>query len=214
LRIACSLPFATKLPSRTRLAFAPMRHSTSTRSRVNLTGVTRLVLLLPLAAAVSKSWICRIFSHQAWDLGSAGRAIVVQNLLAGKTLYTDFRQAPYHDASPNNPLCYYAAAALAPLFQPNTLSSLEAGTLLVVFATIASSLLIFLNARRSGARTDAAIVAAIAFVLSPVLQPWGFEFHVDLPALACELAGLCLFQAGTPCLAVVFFELALFAKQG
>jgi hypothetical protein len=54
----------------------------------------------------------------------------------------------------------------------------------------------------------------MAFLLSPLLQPWGFEFHVDLPALACELAGLYAFQAGTPCLALVFFELAFFAKQG
>jgi hypothetical protein len=167
-----------------------------------------------MAVAVSKTWVCRIFSRQVWDYGAAGRAVVVRNLLSGIPLYTDFRAAPYHDASPYNPLCYYATAPLARLFQPDPFSSLEGGRLLVVTAAISITLLIFLNARRSGARRDAAIMAALAFILSPLLQPWGFEFHVDVPALACELAGLYAFQVGMPYAALALFELALFAKQG
>ena len=191
-----------------------MQESARTASRVSFISVTAIGLLLPMAAAVLRSWDCRIFSRQAWDYGSAGRAIVVRNLLSGAPLYPDFRAAPYHDASPYNPLCYYAAAPLARLFQPDPLSPLEAGRLLVVSATIAVALLIFLNARRSGARRDAATIAALAFIFSPMLQPWGFEFHVDLPAVACELAGLYAFQAGAQYAALAFFELAFFAKQG
>jgi hypothetical protein len=182
-------------------------------SKLKLVSVVAVALLL-LAALVLKGWICRIPSLAFWDLGPSYRALDLRNLRSGKPLYSDFRVPPYRDANAYNPLCYYLAALLVPLFDPSPTSSLEAGRLLVVLSTIWVCVLIFLNARRSGARADAAIIACLAFALSPVLQPWGFEFRTDVPALACELTGLYAFQIGFPYGAVAFFELAFLAKQG
>jgi hypothetical protein len=102
---------------------------------------------------------------------------------------------------------------LAPLFHVSPIAELEAGRLLVLLATVAICALIFVLTRRSGANTAAALILTLAFALSPLLQPWGFEFRVDLPALAFELAGLFLFQVGLLLLSGVAFVCAYFTKQ-
>ena len=131
----------------------------------------------------------------------------------GGGLYNNCSLPPYPPAVLYNPAAIYLAAALTPLFSQSPIASLEAGRLLVVSSTIAVCILIFLVARRSGAAPGAALIVVLAFALSPFLEPWGFEFRVDMPALACELAGLYLFQEEMLLPSAVAFVLAFFVKQ-
>jgi hypothetical protein len=68
-------------------------------------------------------------------------------------------------------------------------------------------------ARKSGVGSTAAAIAALAFVIAPILEPWGFEFRVDVPALALDLAGLWLFCEGLTYSSVALFALSFFTKQ-
>ena len=144
-----------------------MNHDPRKVSTAKLASIVAIGVLFLIVAAVLNGWICRISSLAHWDLGPVYRAIDLRNFVLGKALYADFRVAPYHDANAYNPLCYYLAARLVPLFDPSPISSLKAGRLLVILSTISVCVLIYLNARRSGAEADGAIIAALAFALSP-----------------------------------------------
>src|SRR5215467_15623337 len=93
-------------------------------SDLKLVSVVAIALFSVLTALVLKGWFCRIFSFAPWDFGPAYRAIDLRNFILGKPLYSEFRAPPYHDANAYNPLCYYLAAWLVPLFAPNPISSL------------------------------------------------------------------------------------------
>jgi hypothetical protein len=82
-----------------------------------------------------------------------------------------------------------------------------------ICATIAACLLILRLARSSGATVGASLIASLAFLMSPLLEPWGFEFRVDVPALAFELGGIALFQAGFAYASLPLLAAAFFIKQ-
>jgi hypothetical protein len=181
--------------------------------RDNLCAATAIVLALLPTARIFQGWVCRINSPREWDYTPALMAVVVRAIRDGGLLYNDFLRPPYPAAVLYNPAAIYLAAVLTPLFGQNPIAPLEAGRLLVVSSTIAVCILIFFLAHRSGAAAGAALIVVLAFALSPLLQPWGFEFRVDLPALAFELAGLFLFQVGLLLLSGVAFVCAYFTKQ-
>jgi hypothetical protein len=68
-------------------------------------------------------------------------------------------------------------------------------------------------AKRSGVGSTAAATAALAFAIAPILEPWGFEFRVDMPALAFDMVGLWLFCNGFTYWSVAVFVLTFFTKQ-
>jgi hypothetical protein len=181
--------------------------------RDNLCATTAIALALLPVARIFQGWVCRINSPREWDYTPAIMAIAVRTIRHGGLLYTDFLRPPYPAVNLYNPLAIYLAALLTPFFYGSPIAELEAGRLLVLSATIVVCMLIFHLTRRSGANTAAALILTIAFALSPLLQPWGFEFRVDMPALACELAGLYLFHAGLLILSGVAFVCAFFSKQ-
>ena len=181
--------------------------------RDNFCAATAIVLALLPAARIFQGWVCRINSPREWDYGPAKIALLIRIMRHGGGLYNNCSLPPYPPAVLYNPAAIYLTAALTPLFSQSPIASLEAGRLLVVSSTIAVCILIFLVARRSGAAAGAALIVVLAFVLSPFLEPWGFEFRVDMPALACELAGLYLFQAEVLLPSVAVFVLAFFIKQ-
>jgi hypothetical protein len=83
----------------------------------------------------------------------------------------------------------------------------------VLLSTFVVCVMIFMLARRFGSSTAASLMVALAFLCSGLLQPWGFVFRVDMPALAFELAALWVFQTGYGLAAVLFCVLAFFSKQ-
>jgi len=181
--------------------------------RDNLCAATAIVLALLPTARIFQGWVCRINSPGEWDYGPAKIALLIRIMRHGGGLYNNCSQPPYPAAVLYNPAAIYLAAVLTPLFGQNPIASLEAGRLLVVSSTIAVCILIFFLAHRSGAAAGAALIVVLAFALSPFLEPWGFEFRVDMPALACELAGLYLFQEEMLLPSAVAFVLAFFVKQ-
>lgn len=181
--------------------------------RDNLCAVTAIVLVLLPAARIFQGWVCRINSPREWDYGPAKIALLIRIMRHGGGLYNNCSQPPYPPAVLYNPAAIFLAAVLTPLFGQSPIASLEAGRLLVVSSTIAVCILIFFFARRSGAAAGAALIVVLAFAVSPFLEPWGFEFRVDMPALVCELAGLYLFQAEMLLPSVAAFVLAFVVKQ-
>jgi uncharacterized membrane protein len=93
------------------------------------------------------------------------------------------------------------------------MAALEAQRVLTMFSTLLACFLIFLIARRLGASQGAAIIAALAFFFSPIVEPWAFVGRVDNLAVACELLGVYLFVRRASYLAVAMFVLAFFTKQ-
>jgi hypothetical protein len=111
------------------------------------------------------------------------------------------------------PIIPYLAALVSPLFGARMIAPLAAGRLITICATIAICLLIYRLGRRAGAGSAAAFITSAAFALSPLLEPSGFEFRVDMPALAFDLGGVALFQAGLAYPGLAMFLLCFFTKQ-
>src|SRR5208337_2197337 len=101
----------------------------------------------------------------------------------GVPLYRDIRKPPYIGVL-YGPVIPSLVAVATPLFGSGGFASLKAGRVVAVCSTIAVCLLIFLLAKRQGARPAAALIGSLAFALSPMLEPWGFAFRVDTPVLA------------------------------
>jgi hypothetical protein len=161
---------------------------------------------------VVQSWLCRIGSRYLWDYGPGQFAWAVSRLANGGGLYSDFRTTP-HLPIPYNPLAFYFAAMLSKAFGPSVMSALEAGRVETIAATAMSCVLIYMLARRAAAGRGCALIAAFAFAISHLLEPWGFAFRCDMPALACDLAGLYLFIAGFEAWSIVAFVAAFFTRQ-
>jgi hypothetical protein len=93
------------------------------------------------------------------------------------------------------------------------LAALIAGRTLVITSTLLVSFMIFVLARNFGATAAASLIAALAFLCSPLLEPWGFEFRVDMPALAFGITALWVFWKGYEFPAVLLCVLSFFCKQ-
>jgi hypothetical protein len=166
-----------------------------------------------LALRTMQGWLCRIAAPTTWDYGPAQLAIYVDMFVKGAPLYRDFRAAPLIPLV-YGPIIPVVTAKLAPMFGIGPMAALEAGRLLTIASTIIASAMIFVLARRIGASLGAATAATLAFVLSPIVLRWGFEYRVDMPVLACELSGIAAFASGATATAVVLFVISFFIKQG
>ncbi|HLX36427.1 MAG TPA: hypothetical protein VKR29_01455, partial [Candidatus Binataceae bacterium] len=139
-------------------------------------------------------------------------AVHVAMYAAGAPLYRDFRTPPFIPLV-YGPLVPMITAKLLPLFGGGPMGALEAGRALTIASTFVTCGAIFVLARRMGSSRGAALTAMLAFALSPIVMRWGFGYRVDMPALACELAGLAAFSWSAP-VALAMFVSAFFIKQG
>jgi hypothetical protein len=159
-----------------------------------------------------QSWLCRVGATTVWDYGPAQLAIHVDMLVRGAPLYRDFRVAPFIPLV-YGPLVPALTAKLAPMFGNGAMAALEAGRLLTISSTLLVCAMIFALSRKIGASRAAAVLAALAFLLSPMVLRWGFEYRVDMPVLACELTGVFAFASGATATALVLFVISFFIKQ-
>jgi hypothetical protein len=170
-----------------------------------------VIFLLSLAAAdLLRSWASRIGSLA--DLDYQVLPVRVSMILRGAPFYGDFRHPPYVPL-PYPPTIPWLVVGLSRLFGVSASGSLEVGRLLTISSTIAVCILIVVLAVRWGCSRSAAIIVSLAFLISPLVQLWGYFFRVDMPAMACELGGLCAFVLGFQFLAVALFVLVFFIKQ-
>jgi len=175
--------------------------------------IAAVATMLVPAARTIQGWVCRVDTPATWDYGPAQLALRVNMYLRGIPLYRDFRTPPYVPMV-YGPIVPWITAALAPRFGTGPLAALEAGRCVVIVSTLAVCALIYALARKSGAGGCAAAVAALAFLCAPIVQRWGFDFRVDMPALACEFGGVLAFASGLAAPAIGLFATAFFIKQG
>ena len=147
-----------------------------------------------------------------WDYGPAQLAIHADMIRRGVPLYRDFRTAPFMPLV-YGPVVPAFTAIAAPIFGAGPMAALEAGRLLTIASTMVVAMLIFLLARRIGVSRVAAMLVAFAFILSPIVLRWGFEYRVDMPVLACELGGIFAFAGGATVIAIALFVISFFIKQ-
>ena len=159
-----------------------------------------------------QGWLCRIAVPLTWDYGPAQLAIHVAMLVKGAPLYRDFRVAPFIPLV-YGPVVPALTAKLTPMFGTGPMAALEAGRLLTIASTIVVCAMIFILARRIGTSIGAALFATLGFFLSPIVLRWGFEYRVDMPVLACELAGIVAFTSGATATAIALFVISFFIKQ-
>ena len=159
-----------------------------------------------------QGWLCRIGAPITWDYGPVQLAIHVDMVVRGSPLYRDFRVAPFIPLV-YGPVVPLLTAKLVSMFGSGPLAALAAGRLLTIASTMIAAAMIFVLARRIGASLTAAMIATLAFVLSPIVLRWGFEYRVDMPVLACELGGLAAFISGATATAMVLFVVSFFIKQ-
>jgi len=181
--------------------------------RPTVTVAVTLAAMGLFAIRTLQGWICRVGAPVVWDYGPAQLAVYLAMVVRGGALYRDFRLPPFIPLV-YGPVIPWLIARIAPLVGTGPMAALEAGRAATILSTLAVTAAIFKLARRGGAGAAAAAIAALAFVLSPLVQRWGFEFRVDLPALACELWGIWAFGAGLSAPAVALFVAGFFIKQG
>ncbi len=174
--------------------------------------VAVVAMLVPVARTI-QGWLCRVGAPVTGDYGPAQLAVRVDLYVRGVALYRNFRHPPYIPLV-YGPIVPWLTAILAPSFGSGAMAALEAGRIITIAATLAASTLIFILARRTGASTSAAILAALGFVVAPIIQRWGFDYRVDTAALACELGGLAAFASGLSVPALAMFVITFFIKQG
>ena len=172
-----------------------------------------VVAMLILALRAMQGWLCRIAAPTTWDYGPAQLAVYVDMVARGAPLYRDFRIAPFIPLV-YGPIVPSLTVKLAPLFGSGPMAALEAGRLLTIISTLTACAMIFVLARRIGASRGAATIATLAFMLSPIVLRWGFEYRVDMPALACELGGMVAFLSGATASAMALFIISFYIKQG
>jgi hypothetical protein len=134
-------------------------------------------------------------------------------LAAGQPLYRDFRKMPWAPPATYGPIAPLIVASLSHAFGRGARAVLAAGRVVTILSTLAVSILIFCLARRNGTRRASSAIVALAFLVSPLTQKYGVEYHVDMPALAFDLAGLLAFQSDYGPLAILLFAGAFFTKQ-
>ncbi len=168
--------------------------------------------MLILALRTMQGWVCRIAMPATWDYGPAQLAIHVDLFANGAPLYRDFRIAPFIPLV-YGPIVPSLTGKLAPMFGAGPMAALEAGRSVTIGSTLIVCIMIFILARRIGSSRGASLLAALAFMLSPLVLRWGFEYRVDMPALACELTGLVAFVGGASAIAMALFVASFFIKQ-
>ncbi|HXW83917.1 MAG TPA: hypothetical protein VEJ86_05905 [Candidatus Binataceae bacterium] len=166
-----------------------------------------------LALATLFQWLVRLSAPRTWDYGPAQLAVLIDLVAHGMPLYRDFRAPPYMPMV-YGPLVPWMVARGEYLFGATPLAALELGRVITICATLAVAALIFALARRQKVGRQSAILAALAFVLTPLVQLYGFEFRVDMPALALELGGIAAFGAGFETAAVALLTGEFFVKPG
>lgn len=174
--------------------------------------VAVVAMLVPVARTL-QGWTCRAGAPVTSDYGPAQLAVRVDLYVRGLALYRDFRHPPYIPLV-YGPVVPWLTALLARSFGSGAMAALEAGRIITIAATLAASALIFILARKAGASASAAILAALGFLVAPIIQRWGFDYRVDTPALACELGGLAAFAFGLSLPALAMFVITFFIKQG
>jgi len=181
-------------------------------SKSHLGEAFAFALLLILALRTMQGWLCRISMPVTWDYGPAQLWIHVDLSIQGAPLYCDFRVAPFVPLI-YGPVVPVLTRLLAPMFGREPMAALEAGRTLTIASTMVVCAMIVLLARRSGASVAAALFAMLGFILSPIVLRWGFEYRVDMPALACEFVGIFAFAGGASATAIVLFVLSCFIQQ-
>lgn len=174
-------------------------------------GAILTVILLIFVLLRMAGWLYRVGIPVTWDYGPAQNALCVTWLRSGLSLYPDVRT--WISGNFYGPASFLIAALIAPLFGHGVMAAMMAGRSLVILSTLVVSVMIFMLARGFGSSVAACLIAALAFLCSPLLQPWGFAFRVDMPALAFGVTGLWMFQAGYEFSAVIFCVVAFFTKQ-
>ncbi|MGH7779845.1 MAG: hypothetical protein ACREQR_08455 [Candidatus Binataceae bacterium] len=177
------------------------------------TAAVAVVAMLIPAARTIQGWISRIGAPVTWDYGPAQLAVRVDLYARGVALYRDFRVPPYIPLV-YGPVIPWLTAPFARYFGSGPLAALEAGRIITIISTLVICALIFVLARKSNAGAAAATLAALAFMMAPIVQRWGFDYRVDTPALACELGGIAAFAAGLSIPALALFAITFFIKQG
>lgn len=189
------------------------RSAPTIRHRAALSGqAVAIILLLPLVLRTAQGWLCRIGSRRLGDYGPGQFAWAVSQLARGGSLYRDFRKPPYLPL-PYNPAAFYLAALISKAFGSSVMSALEAGCVETVAATATVGVFIFLLSRRRGVGIGSALIAVFAFLLARLLESWGVVFRCDMPALACDIAGVYMFSAGYEAWSVAAFVAAFFTRQ-
>ena len=184
----------------------------SQRRRISFAALTSLAALSVLAVRNLETWICRVDALRTFDYGPALAAWLVHRLSVGEALYQDVHQTfPLVDVY--NPLGFYLVWALSRFFRPGPMSALEGGRVLTILSTLMVCLAVWALARRSGVSGPAAAIAALTFAIAPILEPWGFEFRVDMLALAFDMIGLWAFWQGLTYWSVGLFALSFLTKQ-
>jgi hypothetical protein len=171
-----------------------------------------LSILVVLTIRTIRTWLGRIAMPITWDYGPAQLAIHCDMMRRGASMYGDFRVEPFVPLM-YGPVIPALTAGLAPLFGAGPPAALAAGRVLTIASSIAVAVMIFFLARRIGASVIAAILAALAFIVSPIVLRWGFEYRVDMPVLAFELGGILAFAGGATAPAIALFVVSFFTKQ-
>ena len=170
-----------------------------------------IAVLALLAARTMMIWCPRIEDCKINDYSPVLET--AEYVSRGQPLYRDFRQMPLTAPSQYGPIVPITVARLSHAFGGDSLAVLAAGRSLTIASTLLVCGLIFSLARRAGATLSSSAIAALAFMVSPLVQKWGFEYRVDMPALAFNLAGLLAFQGGFGPGAILLFAAAFFTKQ-
>jgi hypothetical protein len=170
------------------------------------------IAALAVIAGVTLARRChRIYTPQLLDHLSSLE--ITTRLAAGQPLYRDFRKMPWAPPANYGPIVPVIVAPLSHAFGRGVRAVLEAGRVVTILSTLAISLLIFCLARQIGASRASSAIIALSFIVSPLTQKYGVEYHVDMPALAFDLAGLVAFQSGYGLLTILLFAGAFFTKQ-
>src|ERR1700737_3229781 len=170
-----------------------------------------IIALAVFARATLFTWCGQIGAPKVFDYSP----ILAPTLRVadGGPLYCDFRTTSLMPML-YGPIVPFVAAHLSHVFGHGAVAVLAAGRSITILSTLMVCALVFSLAQFTGASRLSSAIAALGFMISPLVQLWGFEFRADMPALAFNLAGVFAFETGLCPLAIVLFAGAFFAKQG
>jgi hypothetical protein len=132
----------------------------------------------------------------------------------GQPLYQDFFEYP-HLITPYPPLQPVVAGLMSRVLGLTILETIGLARCLTLTAAVASTLLIWLIARRLGAGRLAALAGAAMFLPLPFLDEWGFAARPDVPAVTLSVLAMLVLvvRPQHAWLAAIVAVLALFTKQ-
>jgi hypothetical protein len=132
----------------------------------------------------------------------------------GEALYQPFLQYPYL-ITPYPPVQPVAVGLISRLLGLSVLEMAGLARSLTLAASLLTTVLIWLIARRLGAGRLAALAGAGLFLPLPFLDEWGFAARPDVPAIALSLLAMLalVWRPDRAWLAAVVVVLALFTKQ-